>query len=49
MTDGEFDQLVNDAATTAERFTEIEAGPFRRADAARHAGSDGRRSMIDPK
>jgi hypothetical protein len=29
MTDAEFAQLVTDAARTAERFTQIEAGPFR--------------------
>ena len=32
MTDAEFAQLVTDVARTAQRFTQIDAGPFRRTD-----------------
>ena len=31
MTDAEFAQLVGDVARTAARFSQIDAGPFRRA------------------
>lgn len=35
MTDIEFAQLVTDVARTAERFAQIEAGPFQKVDPAR--------------
>jgi hypothetical protein len=43
MTDTEFDQLVTDAAKTAESFARIDAGPFRRAEFEPSARADERR------